>query len=206
MKAEIVNVAGKKTGEIDLSESIFNREIKQYLLHDVVNYQLAKKRRGTSATKNRAKVRGGGAKPYRQKGTGRARAGSRTSPLWVGGGIIFGPQPRDYAFKVNKKVRKQALCTALSILRKDGNITVLEDFPLKEAKTRYAVQILTDLGVKDKALIIVDGEYSDLKRASRNLKWIKIMDVGDLNVLDFLNYKKLIILQSAMSKIEERLG
>ncbi|MGA1869061.1 MAG: 50S ribosomal protein L4 [bacterium] len=206
MKAEIVNVEGKKTGEIDLSESIFNCEIKQHLLHEVVHYQLAKRRSGTASTKNRSKVRGGGSKPYRQKGTGRARAGTSRSPLWVGGGIIFGPQPRDYSFKVNKKVRKQALCTALSLLRKDGNITVIDEFPLKEAKTRYAVEILEGLGVKEKALIIVNGEYEQLRRATRNLSWIKVMGVSDLNVFDILNYKKIIVLQSAMAKIEERLG
>ena len=206
MKTDIVNVEGVRISEIDLSDTVFNYEIKEHLLYEVVNYQLAKKRSGCAATKNRSHVRGGGAKPYRQKGTGRARAGTSRSPLCVGGGVVFGPNPRDYSFKVNKKVRKSALCSALSLVKRDGNIIIVDDLALSEVKTKLAAIMLKNLGIEHNVLIIVSGECGDLRLAVRNLKWVKVLDVEGINVYDFLYYKKMIILQNALPKLVERLG
>lgn len=206
MKTDIVNVEGIKISDIDLSDTIFNCKIKEHLLYEVVNYQLAKKRSGCVATKNRSNVRGGGVKPYRQKGTGRARAGTSRSPLCVGGGVVFGPHPRDFSFKVNKKVRKSALCSALSLVKRDGNLIIIDDLAISEVKTKLAAIMLRKLGIEQNVLIVVSGEYDDLKLAVRNLKWVKVLDVEGMNVYDSLYYKKIIILQNALPKLVERLG
>lgn len=206
MKTEIVNVHGERISDIDLSEDIFNCKIKEHLFYEVVNYQLAKRRSGCAATKNRSHVRGGGVKPYRQKGTGRARAGTSRSPLCVGGGVVFGPHPRNFSFKVNKKVRKSAVCSALSLIRKDGNLIIVDDLPLNEVKTKQVALMLKKLGIEKNVLIVVSGEYGELRLAARNLKWVKVLDVEGLNLFDFLYYKKLIIFKEALPKIVERLG
>jgi len=202
---KVYSTGKKKVSEIKLDEQIFNTEIKDYLLHDVVRIQLAKRRAGTASAKNRSMVRGGGRKPYRQKGTGRARAGTIRSPLWRGGGVIFGPTPRDFGFSIPKKVRKQALRIALSVRVGEGKLLVLNQFQLKEIKTKSFLEVLSRFGV-EKALIIIGGENFNLERSARNVPGVKVLRVEGLNVYDILHHENLILLKDAVEKIQERLA
>jgi large subunit ribosomal protein L4 len=202
---KVYSTAKKKVAEMELDERIFNVEAKDHLLHDVVQVQLAKRRTGTASTKNRSAVRGGGRKPYRQKGTGRARAGTIRSPLWRGGGVIFGPVPRDYSYNLPKKVRKQALRVALSARATEGKLLVLNQFELKEIKTKPFVEILSRLGV-ERALIVTGKENFNLERSARNVPGVKVLRVEGLNVYDILNHENLILVKDAVEKIQERLA
>lgn len=197
----VYDINHQKVKEIELSDRIFNAKINPSLFHDSVQSHLAAVRKGTAATKNRALVRGGGAKPYRQKGTGRARAGSRRSPLWRGGGTIFGPMPRDYAFSLPKKVRRAALLAALSLKRQEEKLILLDEIPLREFKTRKVSEILKRFNVED-ALIVTDEKHIYLERSARNLPGIKVLRYGNLNVYDILNHEHLILLSPAVEKIE----
>ena len=190
---------------MELDEQIFNTEIKDYLLHDVVRTQLAKRRAGTASVKNRSMVRGGGRKPFRQKGTGRARAGSIRSPLWRGGGVIFGPTPRDFGFSIPKKVRKQALRIALSVRAGEGKLLLLNQFQLKEIKTKSFLEVLSRFGM-EKALIVIGGENFNLERSARNVPGVKVLRVEGLNVYDILHHENLILVKDAVEKIQERLA
>ena len=204
---DIYNINNEKVEQVEVSETIFNVEVKEHLLHDVVCYQLAKKRKGTASTKTRAEVSGSGTKPWRQKGTGRARAGCKRSPLWIGGGVVFGPHPRSYEFKLNKKVLSYALRSALSMKRKEGDLVILEEFDLEQPKTRLIKDIFDRLGIREKSLLVLSGDnHSNIKLAARNLSYVKVIDTDGLNVYDILLNKKLIILSSAAKKIEERLS
>ncbi len=202
---KVYSTGKKKVSEIKLDEQIFNTEIKDYLLHDVVRIQLAKRRAGTASAKNRSMVRGGGRKPFRQKGTGRARAGTIRSPLWRGGGVIFGPTPRDFGFSIPKKVRKQALRIALSVRVGEGKLLVLNQFQLKEIKTKSFLEVLSRFGV-EKALIVIGGENFNLERSARNVPGVKVLRVEGLNVYDILHHENLILLKDAVEKIQERLA
>ncbi len=202
---KVYSTAKRKVSEIELDERVFNVEIKDHLLHDVVRMQLANMRAGTASTKNRSAVRGGGRKPYRQKGTGRSRAGSRRSPLWRGGGVIFGPAPRDFKFNPPKKVRKQALRVALSARAAGGKLLVLNQFELKEIKTKSFVEILAKLGM-EKALIVIGEENFNLERSARNIPGVKVLRVEGLNVFDILNHENLILVKDAVEKIQESLA
>jgi len=202
---KVYSTAKRKVSEMELDERVFNVEIKDHLLHDVVRMQLANMRAGTASTKNRSVVRGGGRKPYRQKGTGRSRAGSRRSPLWRGGGVIFGPAPRDFGFNLPKKVKKQALRVALSARAAEGKLLVLNQFELKEIKTKSFVEILERLGM-EKALIVIGGENFNLERSARNIPGVKVLRVEGLNVYDVLNHENLILVKDAVEKIQERLA
>jgi large subunit ribosomal protein L4 len=162
---------------------------------------LASQRKGTASTKNKALVRGGGAKPWRQKGTGRARAGSRRSPLWRGGGTIFGPMPRDYSFSLPKKVKKAALSAALSLKRQEGKLILLKDFSLEGFKTRQVLEVLRKFQVQD-ALIITDEKNSFLERSARNIPGIEVLRYEGLNVYNILNHEHLILLRPTVEKIE----
>jgi len=201
---KVYSTAKRKVSEMELDERVFNVEIKDHLLHDVVRMQLANMRAGTASTKNRSAVRGGGRKPYRQKGTGRSRAGSRRSPLWRGGGVIFGPAPRDFGFNPPKKVRKQALRVALSARAAGGKLLVLNQFELKEIKTKSFVEILARLGM-EKALIVIGEENFNLERSARNIPGVKVLRVEGLNVYDILNHENLILVKDAVEKIQESL-
>lgn len=202
---EVVNREGQKVSEIDLPDSIFGEPIKTHLLYDVVRYQMAKKRSGTASTKGRSNVRGGGIKPWRQKGTGRARSGSIRSPLWVGGGTVFGPQPRDFSFKINKKVRKGALRSALALKLQNQEIVILECEDIEEAKTRLAVELLKRLGFDNdkKVLIISENGYQNLKLATRNIPNVDMLNLSGLNVYDILYHKMLVIISTALPKLQE---
>lgn len=200
---EVKNIQNEKVGEIELSDQIFNREIKEYLLHDMVRMQRAAKRAGTASTKTRKDVRGSGAKPWRQKGTGRARAGTRKSPVWRGGGVAFGPKPRDYSFKLNRKVKKQAVSMALSARFQEGNLVVLDDFTLEQIKTKDFINVMNTLDLST-ALIVIDEDNENLSKSSRNVNGYKVLNVGGLNVYDILLHGKLVLLQPAISSLEER--
>jgi len=200
---EVKNIQNEKVGEIELSDQIFNREIKEYLLHDMVRMQRAAKRAGTASTKTRKDVRGSSAKPWRQKGTGRARAGTRKSPIWRGGGVAFGPKPRDYSFKLNRKVKKQAVSMALSARFQEGNLVVLDDFTLEQIKTKDFINVMNTLDLST-ALIVIDEDNENLSKSSRNVNGFKVLNVGGLNVYDILLHGKLVLLQPAISSLEER--
>jgi large subunit ribosomal protein L4 len=200
---EVKNIKNEKVGEVELNDRIFNREVKTYLLHDAVRQQRAAKRAGTASTKTRKEVRGSGAKPWRQKGTGRARAGTRKSPIWRGGGTTFGPKPRDYSFKLNRKVRQQAVAMAMSARFQEGNLVVLDDFTMEAIKTRDFVSVMEVLELNN-ALIVVDSDNDTLTKSSRNVPGYKVIKTDGVNVYDILLHEKLVVLQPAIERLEER--
>jgi len=205
MELNIVNTKNKKIGSLKVSEDVFGADINEHLLHEVVVMQLANKRRGTASTKIRDEVRGGGKKPWSQKGTGRARAGSSRSPIWRGGGITFGPKPRDYSYKVPKKARKTALRSILSLKAKNNDIVVLDKLESKFSKTKEVALLLKDLEILNRALFLIEQENKNLQLAARNLPNARVLNLAGLNVYDLLYSSKLILTQSTISKIEERL-
>ncbi len=194
----------KEVGELDLAAEVFEVEVKPEILNLVVRAQRAKVRGGTHATKTKGLVSGGGAKPWRQKGTGRARAGSIRSPLWPGGGTVFGPQPRSYEFKVNKKVRKLALKMALSSRVHESNLTVVDAIKMEAVKTKDFAQIAKTLGLT-KALIVLREDDNVLSLSARNVPGIKVLRQDLLNVYDVLRYPQLVLFQDAAKAVEERL-
>ncbi len=200
----IVNTKNESVGQIELNDAVFNREVKEYILHEVVRMQRAAKRAGNACTKTRVEVSGGGRKPWRQKGTGRARAGTNRSPLWRGGGVTFGPKPRDYSFKLNRKVRQQAVSMALSARFQEGNLVVLDAFSLDQIKTKEFVQIMNVLDV-DNGIIVTDNANENLTKSSRNVNGYKVMSSEGLNVYDLLLHKKVILLQPVIESLEKRL-
>jgi large subunit ribosomal protein L4 len=203
-QCDLYNLEKKKVGKIELKDQIFASPVKPYLFHEVTTWQLAKRRRGTADTKERSDVRGGGRKPWKQKGTGRARAGTSRSPIWRGGGTTFGPQPRDYDYPLPKKVRMAALRSALSLRLQEGKLLLLDAFASPEIKTKAFVKAMEGLGIKS-AVLVTDGENLNLERSARNVPWVKVLRHNGLNVYDILKYEHLIILKPAIEKIEERL-
>ncbi|MGB7950847.1 MAG: 50S ribosomal protein L4 [Candidatus Binatia bacterium] len=188
----------------ELKEEIFGVRTRPHLLHQTVVMQLNNRRAGTASTKSKGFVRGGGKKPWRQKGTGRARAGSTRSPLWVGGGTIFGPQPRDYSFRMPRRARKAALLSALSQKNRDGKVIIVDKLELEEAKTKLMVRALAELKVSS-ALIVIPRPDQKLERSSRNIPALKVLRVEGLNVYDLLRYEHLILTEEALKLLEERL-
>jgi large subunit ribosomal protein L4 len=200
----LLNIKNESVGEIELNDDLFNREVKVHILHDVVRMQRAARRSGNACTKTRVEVSGGGRKPWRQKGTGRARAGSNTSPLWRGGGVAFGPKPRDYSMKINRKVRQQAVAMAMSARFQEGNLIVLNDFTLERIKTKDFVGIMNTLNVGN-GLIVIDEASENLVRSSSNVNGFKVLSSEGLNVYDILLHKKLILVQPVIESLEKRL-
>ncbi|MBN2395588.1 MAG: 50S ribosomal protein L4 [Candidatus Atribacteria bacterium] len=195
---------GEKIGQIQLSDDLFNGAINKHIVHQIVKRYLAEKRRGTASTKEKGEVSGGGKKPWRQKGTGRARAGSNRSPLWVGGGVIFGPEPRDYGYSIPKKMRLVALKSVLSDKAKEDNIIILDKLEIENGKTKDIIHMLDNLHiVNDKVLIVIDKEDEMIKRAVRNLQKALVITANKINVYDVLNYQKVIITKNALQIIEE---
>ena len=188
-----------------LSDSVFGAKTRAHLLHQAIVMQLANRRAGTAATKSKGWVRGGGKKPWRQKGTGRARAGSIRSPIWVGGGTTFGPQPRDYSYRLPRTARREALLSALSLKNREGKIIVVDKFELEDAKTRLMVNALAELKVRS-ALIVIAQPDVNIERSARNLPEVKVLRVEGLNVYDLLRYDHLILSQEALHRLEERLA
>ncbi|MDY7032430.1 MAG: 50S ribosomal protein L4 [Thermodesulfobacteriota bacterium] len=200
---DVYDTDKNKVSEIYLHDDIFDTEVKEHLISDVIVMQQANRRRGTASTKNRASVRGGGAKPWRQKGTGRARVGSRRSPLWVGGGTVFGPTPRDYSYSLPKKIMKAALKSALTLRLREDKIIVLDRFELEEIKTKAFIQILRNLDIE--SVLMVDMENFNLERSARNVQNTKFLRPEGLNVYDIIRYENLVLVRSAIERIETRL-
>jgi large subunit ribosomal protein L4 len=190
-------------GELSLPQSVFAQPVRRHLLHEVVRMQRANHRVGTSATKTRGFVSGGGKKPWRQKGTGRARAGSTRSPIWVGGATIFGPQPRDYSYRMPASARKTALKSALALKAREGRMLVLDKIELEAAKTKLLAKMLGGLEVKS-GLIIIAARDVALERAARNLPRVKVLRAEGANVYDLLRYEHLIVTPEAISALEAR--
>lgn len=205
MKVDVLNRANQKAGEVELDSGVYGFPVNQAAMHQVVLMQLAGRRSGCASTKNRAMVSGGGRKPWKQKGTGRARAGTIRSPLWVGGGVVFGPTPRDFSQKVNKKASKIALKSALSSKLEDGDLLVLEEITLDAPRTKVMVEMLRSLGVKKKVLIVCAEKDENFYKSCRNIQGTKVLLPQGLNVYDILNHDKLIVFQAALGKIEKRL-
>lgn len=206
-KVAVYDMTGAQTGEVELNDSVFGVEINEALVHQAVVMQLASQRQGTHATKTRTMVRGGGRKPWKQKGTGRARAGSIRSPLWVGGGVAFGPHPRSYKFSMPRKARRLAIKCALSAKVNDGELLVVEDINFAEPKTKDVVKLLGNFEASDnKALIITVDQNDNVVKSSRNIPGVKAINSMGLNVYDLLHHDKVLVTKDAIAKIEEVLA
>lgn len=202
---DLYNSNSEVVGQFDLRDDIFAVPVNTHILHQVVLYQLAKRRAGTAKVKGRSEVSGGGRKPYRQKGTGRARAGTSRSPIWRGGGTVHGPRPRSYDIKVPKKVRKLALKMALTQKLLDQELKVLDRLELERIKTKDFVGILDRLQV-DKTLVVIHEDNEMLRKSARNIPRVKVLRSEGLNVYDLLNYHNVLLTQKTVGKIEESLG
>jgi len=202
----VVSATGARVGEIEVPAAVLAGPVRQHLLHEAVRCHLARRRLGTASTKTRAFVRGGGKKPWRQKGTGRARAGSSRSPLWVGGAVIFGPRPRNYAYQLPKTARRAALRAALAARHAAGGLVVVDALPLPEPKTRRMVELLHGLGLPPRGVLIVIGVPDQaVERAARNLPHVKVLPVARLNVYDVLGYARLLMTRDALAQVAARL-
>ena len=199
----VVDMKGKKVGTVDLADSVFAIEPNTAVMHQMVVSYLANQRQGTQSALTRAEVSGGGKKPWRQKGTGRARQGSTRAPQWTHGGVVFAPKPRDYSFSVNKKVKRLALKSALSSKTADSEIIVVDAITLDEYKTKVVVDMLAAIGADKKALIVLPEVDKKVIKSASNIKGVKTAQVNELNVYDILNADKLVIVKDAVSKIEE---
>jgi len=200
-KLAVYNIENQKVNDVELDDQLFKVKINPDLFYNVVRMNLASQRKGSAATKNRVLVRGGGAKPWRQKGTGRARAGSRRSPLWRGGGTIFGPMPRDYGFSLPKKERRAALRAALSLKLQEEKLILLDEFPLNGFKTKQALEVLKRFNVQD-ALIVTSERNIFLERSIRNIPSVGVLRADELNVYDILNHEHLILLDPVLPRIQ----
>ncbi|MEJ2470200.1 MAG: 50S ribosomal protein L4 [Desulfuromonadales bacterium] len=200
-KIAVYDMNREQVAERELVDAVFNTDVKEYLLHDMVRYQLAARRQGTAKVKGRSEVRGGGKKPYRQKGTGNARQGTVTAPNHVGGGVVFGPKPRDYRFKLNRKVKQSALRSALSCRFQGESMTVVKALDLDKISTKGFAEVLDRFALK-KALIVIDGENTNLELSARNLPFVKVMRAEGVNVYDILKYPSLVLTEAAVDRIE----
>ncbi len=202
---DVHNINNEKVGSIDLSDAVFGAEVKEHLFYTVVRQQMANRRQGTHKVKSRTEVSGGGKKPFKQKGTGRARAGSTRVVQWRGGGVVHGPTPRDHGHKVNKKVRRAALRSALSRRVEEDAFTVLDNFELAEIKTKAIRKVVETFGFED-MLLIIDQDNDTVSKSARNLPNVKVLPVAGLNVYDILDHKNVAATQAAVQGITARLG
>ena len=202
-KLNVLNVSGQNVGEIELSDSIFGVEVNGHVLYEVVKNQLANKRQGTQSAKTRAEVRGGGRKPWKQKGTGRARQGSTRSVQWVGGGVAFAPKPRDYSYTLPKKVRRLAIKSALSSKVQNNEIIVLDALNMEAPKTKEFVQILKNINASKKALVVTAEKNENVVKSARNIEGVQAATVNTINVYDILKYDTFVITTDAVKKVEE---
>jgi large subunit ribosomal protein L4 len=200
-KIQIIDIQRQKVAEMEVDDQLLNATDKAHLVYDLVRWQLACRRSGTAATKERSEVSGGGKKPWKQKGTGRARAGHSRSPLWRGGGTVFGPQPRDYSYRLPKKVREAGLIAALSSKFREEKLVVLDRFGLEGIRTRRFQEALKTLGISS-ALIVIDGPDETLEKSARNVPGVQILQVQGLNVHDILRHEHLVFLRSSLEKVE----
>jgi len=203
-KAEVINRERQVIRQLDLSERVFGAPFRKALIHQVVVGYLANQRQGNASTKGRSEVRGGGRKPWRQKGTGRARAGTIRSPLWRGGGVVFGPKPRSYRVKLTRKMRREAVRSVLSRKLLDGELVLLDAIQIDEPKTRLVAQLIRDLQLEGKVLVVLEGHRPDVLRAVRNLAGVYVTHVDMLNAYDLAAADQLLLTQAAAEKIEER--
>ncbi len=203
-KFAVLNAQGKQVGDVDLKEEIFKAPIRNEVLYYTAVAQLSNRRQGTASTKKRSEVRGGGEKPWPQKGTGRARHGSIRSPLWVGGGVTFGPSPeRNYSRKVSKKVKRLAIQSALSMKVRDDKFLVIENINFSEPKTKEIKKLLENLGLEQQVLLVISEPNQNIIKSARNIPRVKVIAARQLNVLDMLNHDHLIITKGALQKVEE---
>lgn len=201
-KIQMLNMEGTPVGDVELKDEIFDIEINEHTVYLVVKNILANKRQGTKSALTRAEVRGGGRKPWRQKGTGRARQGSIRSPQWRGGGVVFAPKPRDYSYTTPKKVRRLAMKSVLTSKVKENELILVDEIKLDEVKTKNVVKFLNNIKADKKTLIVHNGD-SDLVRAARNIKGVATATVGTINVYDILKYNSLVISKEALDKVQE---
>lgn len=199
---DVYDIKKNKIKEIELEPAVFNADVNRDVIYRVINWQLAKKRSGTACTKTRGEVSGGGAKPWKQKGTGRARAGSNRSPIWRKGGVTFGPKPKDWSFSLPKKVRRKALLSALSYVQNEKGVIVLGDLQISEIKTKNVSAMMELFEIKS-ALVIDTQNYEILKKSSRNLANVKVLKPEGLNVYDILKFKNIVFTVDSLTKIQE---
>jgi len=205
-KVALYNQNGSQVGEVELNDAVFGIEPNEHVLFEAIIMQRASLRQGTHKVKGRSEVRGGGRKPWRQKGTGRARQGSIRSPQWRGGGTVFGPVPRSYSYKLPKKVRRLAIKSALSSKVKENNILVLDALSFDAPKTKDFIAVLKNLSVDKKALVVTDGLNENVVLSARNIPGVTVVEATGVNVLDVVNHDQLIMTKSAVEKVEEVLG
>lgn len=202
-KVNVLNLSGDKVEEITLAEEIFGIEPNEHAVYEAVKNILANRRQGTQSAKTRAEVKGGGKKPWRQKGTGRARQGSIRAPQWTGGGIVFAPKPRDYSYKIPKKVRRLALKSVLSSKVQTEDMIVLDALVMEEASTKKAVEILKNIDAKEKAIVLVADGSDNVRKSFRNIPKVATLALGEINVYDLLKYDTVVLTKEAVKKIEE---
>ena len=202
-KIDVYNIEGKKVNDVELKEDIFGIIPNEELVHSVIVNYLAYQRQGTQSTKTRAEVRGGGKKPWRQKGTGRARQGSIRAPHWVGGGIALGPKPRSYSYKLNKKERRLAIKSCLSSKVIENELTVVDKFEFNEIKTKEVAKMLNNLKLEGKTLILLPEKNEIIQKSARNIKGVKTLSVNTINAYDLVNYKNLVVTLDTVKRLEE---
>ena len=198
----VYNIEGKEVGSVELNDAIFSVEINEHLVHMAVVNQLANNRQGTQSAKTRSEVSGGGRKPWRQKGTGRARQGSIRAPQWKGGGVVFAPKPRDYSFKMNKKEKRLALFSSLTSKVNDKKLIVLDNFNLDEVKTKKFVKVMDNLKVT-KALVVLEGDNKNVVLSGRNIPTVKVLPINGINTYDIMKYETLVCTKAAIEKLQE---
>jgi LSU ribosomal protein L4P len=199
---KVFNMSGSEVGSIDLNDDIFAVEVNEHVMHQAVVQYLANQRQGTQSALTRAEVRGGGRKPWRQKGTGRARQGSIRAPQWTGGGVVFAPKPRDYSFKLNKKVKRLALKSALTSKVNEGSFVVIDELSFKEAKTKEFAAVLKNVNV-DKALVVLEDGNKNAVLSARNIPSVKTASVNTINVYDIIKYDSMVVTKAAVEKMQE---
>lgn len=200
-KLDVFDIRNNKVGEIELSDSVFNDEVREYLIHEAVKIQLANRRAGTVGVKNRSAVSGSGKKPFKQKGTGQARQGCRRAPQYPGGGVAFGPQAKTYNLSMNKKARRAALRSALSLLYKNSKLTVLNNIDLDSVSTKNFVEILNGFTL-DKTLVVTDADNKNLELSARNVKNVKVLKTEGLNIFDIMKYQSVVFTENSVRKVE----
>ncbi len=203
MKAKVYSIEGKPVRDIEISDRVFQRGVHNDAIYHAVNAELTRRRRGTSSTKTRAEVHGSNAKPWPQKGTGRARAGDRKSPIWVGGGIAFGPRPRHYTYKIPKKVKRLAYCSILSMKTDNEKLKVVEDFSIESGKTRDLVKIMKNFVGEERTVVIIGSDDNMLRRAGKNIPWLHFQSFNRLSAHDLFYGRNIIVLESAATKLGE---
>ena len=198
----VYNMEGKEVGKLDLNDAVFGVEVNEHLVHMAVLQQLANNRQGTQKAKTRSEVRGGGRKPWRQKGTGHARQGSTRAPQWTGGGVVFAPVPRDYSFKINKKEKRAALKSALTSRVQENKLIVVDELKLDEIKTKQFAQVMKNLNV-EKALVIINENDKNIVMSAKNIPTVKVAQTNTINVFDILKYSTVVVTKDAVATIEE---